>query len=99
MRPSRRGGGGDWRVIVGLPSELTELAQDFKDCYDAYIVDRIDLNDATRTKMTSYEEVTEQHAKLQDACPFLFAHNSHEKAIDTIERLDLLNGTGLPERY
>lgn len=99
MRPSCCGGDGDWRVIVGLPTTLTELASDFTAMYDDYKNDLEDFEAAQKTKHTQQEDVTMKLGELQDCCPGIFAHRSLSDAYKAIEVLDLLNGLGLPKRY
>ena len=80
-----------------LPSDLTELAKDYKRVWDINNENKVRQHETTMLKMESYQEVIQTHAALQDACPVLFAHKSDEEAMETIEQLDLLNGRGLPK--
>ena len=63
---------------------------------DWYIANQ---DDAKKVYSEACEEVGEKLATLQDTCPGLFAHKDEKEAKRTIEMLDLLNGTGLPQRY
>lgn len=99
MRISCCGGGIDWRVIVGLPSALQEEVLRFENAYVLHQNTKEQAEEGVGNLDSMHEEVIETLARLQDTCPGLFAHRTEQDAHRVITMLDLLNGTGLPQRY